>query len=122
MLKKELLLKKVPSGEEICEIQLLKLVDKVINTKVGPQIEKYIPAINEKLSHLDKEELIKQFVSTEFNKFLAFYKNAGNLNVDPNNKSSRGRDNKRNDSRSSRKSSSSSKRNEGSNHELQQYM
>ena len=74
MLKKELLLKKVPSGEEICEIQLLKLVDKVINTKVGPQIEKYIPAINEKLSHLDKEELIKHFVSTEFNRFLAFYK------------------------------------------------
>lgn len=121
MLKKELLLKKVPSGEEICEIQLLKLVDKVINTKVGPQIEKYIPAINEKLSHLDKEELIKQFVSTEFNRFLAFYKNAGNLNVDPNNKSSRGRDNKRNDSRSSRKSSSSSKRNEGSNHAEEGY-
>jgi len=121
MLKKELLLKKVPSGEEICEIQLLKLVDKVINTKVGPQIEKYIPAINEKLSHLDKEELIKQFVSTEFNKFLAFYKNAGNLNVDPNNKSSRGRDNKRNDSRSSRKNSSSSKRNEGSNHAEEGY-
>ena len=121
MLKKELLLKKVPSGEEICEIQLLKLVDKVINTKVSPQIEKYIPAINEKLSHLDKEELIKQFVSTEFNRFLAFYKNAGNLNVDPNNKSSRGRDNKRNDSRSSRKSSSSSKRNEGSNHAEEGY-
>ena len=121
MLKKELLLKKVPSGEEICEIQLLKLVDKVINTKVGPQIEKYIPAINEKLSHLDKEELIKHFVSTEFNRFLAFYKNAGNLNVDPNNKSSRGRDNKRNDSRSSRKSSSSSKRNEGSNHAEEGY-
>ena len=121
MLKKELLLKKVPSGEEICEIQLLKLVDKVINTKVGPQIEKYIPAINEKLSHLDKEELIKHFVSTEFNRFLAFYKNAGNLNVDPNNKSSKGRENKRNESRSSRKNSSSSKRNEGSNHAEEGY-
>ena len=121
MLKKELLLKKVPSGEEICEIQLLKLVDKVINTKVGPQIEKYIPAINNKLSHLDKEELIKHFVSTEFNKFLAFYKNAGNLNVDPNNKSSKGRENKRNESRSSRKNSSSSKRNEGSNHAEEGY-
>ena len=121
MLKKELLLKKVPSGEEICEIQLLKLVDKVINTKVGPQIEKYIPAISEKLSHLDKEELIKHFVSTEFNRFLAFYKNAGNLNVDPNNKSSKGRENKRNESRSSRKNSSSSKRNEGSNHAEEGY-
>ena len=61
MLKKELILKKVPSGEEICEIQLLKLVDKVVNTKVGPQIEKYIPNIKEKFSHLDKDELIKHF-------------------------------------------------------------
>ena len=46
MLKKELILKKVPSGEEICEIQLLKLVDKVVNTQVGPQIEKYIPNLS----------------------------------------------------------------------------
>ena len=102
MLKKELILKKVPSGEEICEIQLLKLVDKVVNTKVGPQIEKYIPNIKEKFSHLDKDELIKHFVSIEFNRFLAFYRNAGNLNIDPNNKSKRGRDNKRKDSKSNK--------------------
>ena len=43
------------------------------------------------------------------------------MNVDPNNKSSRGRDNKRNDSRPTRKKSSSSKRNEGSNHAEEGY-
>ena len=117
MLKKELILKKVPSGEEICEIQLLKLVDKVVNTQVGPQIEKYIPDIKEKFSHLDKDELIKHFVSTEFNRFLAFYKNAENLNIDPNNKSNKRRENKKNDSKSKRISRGSS----GSNHAEEGY-
>ena len=81
MLKKEIKYQKVPSGEEICEIQLLNLVDKVVNTKVGNQIEKYLPSIKEKFSHLDKEDLIKHFISTEFNRFLSFYKNSNNINL-----------------------------------------
>ena len=75
MLKRELILKKVPNGEEICEMQLLNLVDKVVNTEVSKQIDKYIPVIEEKLAHLDKEQLIKHFISTEFSRFLSFYKN-----------------------------------------------
>ena len=94
MLKRELILKQVPNGEEICEIQLLKLVDKVVKTEVSSQINKYLPAITEKLAHLDKEELLKHFISAEFNRFLAFYKNASNLNVSSNSSS-------RDDSRSS---------------------
>ena len=43
---------------------------------------------------LDKEELLKHFISAEFNRFLAFYKNASNLNVSSNSSS-------RDDSRSS---------------------
>ena len=92
MLKRELILKKVPNGEEICEMQLLNLVDKVVNTEVSKQIDKYLPVIEEKLAHLDKEELIKHFISTEFSRFLSFYKNAGNLNIDPSKKPSRDRD------------------------------
>ena len=92
MLKRELILKKVPNGEEICEMQLLNLVDKVVNTEVSKQIDKYLPVIEEKLAHLDKEELIKHFISTEFSRFLSFYKNAGNLNIDPSKKTSRDRD------------------------------
>ena len=72
---------KVPNGEEICQIQLMKLVDKVVATEVNHQINTYLPSIQEKLAHLDKDELIKHFVSTEFNRFLSFYKNAPDLNV-----------------------------------------
>ncbi len=88
MLGKELILKKVPGGDEICAIQLLKLIDKIVKTDVSPQIEKHLPIIEEKLSHLDKEELVKHFVSAEFNRFLSFYKNAPDLNIT----ASKGRD------------------------------
>lgn len=89
MIKRNLSLKQVPNGEEICQIQLMKLIDKVVATDVNSQIDNYIPAIEEKLAHLDKDELIKQFVSAEFNRFLSFYKNAPNLNVSGKSKTSK---------------------------------
>ena len=91
MLRKDLTQKQVPNGEEICAIQLLTLIDKVVKTDVNEQIEKYIPIIEEKLAHLDKEELLKHFVSAEFNRFLSFYKNAPDLNISTNSKSEKGR-------------------------------
>ena len=81
MLKKELIFKKIPNGEEICAVQLLSLVDKIVKTDISHQIEQYLPVIQEKLSHLSKEELLKHFVSAEFNRFLSFYKNAPDLNI-----------------------------------------
>lgn len=64
----------------ICEKQLLTLINKVVDSKVDDQIEKYLPVISKKLKHLDKESLIKHFVSVEFNRFLSFYKNSPDLN------------------------------------------
>jgi len=119
MLKKELTLKQVPNGEEICETQLLQLVDKVVNTEVSTQINKYLPAIKEKFSHLDKEELLKHFISAEFNRFLSFYKNASNLNVDANSKSARKSSKK--DSRSKGAKSISNSKGGNSNHAEEGY-
>jgi ATP-dependent RNA helicase DeaD len=94
MLKRELILQKVPGGDEICAIQLLRLIDKIVKTDVSSQIEKHLPIIEDKLSHLDKEELVKHFVSAEFNRFLSFYKNAPDLNISASKSrdSGRGRD------------------------------
>ena len=89
MIKRDLLLMKVPNGDEICQIQLMRLVDKVVATEVNHQIENYLPSIEEKLAHLDNSELIKHFVSTEFNRFLSFYKNAPDLNVSGSNNKDR---------------------------------
>ena len=91
MIKRSLILKKVPHGNEICQIQLMNLIEKVVSTEINPQINQYIDSIEKKLTHLNKEEIIKHFVSTEFNRFLSFYENAPDLNIkkEKNNKGER---------------------------------
>ena len=72
----------VPTGREVCSKQLLALIDKIENIEVDEtQIEPFLPAIYEKLSWLDREQLIKHFVSAEFNRFLSYYKDAKDLNA-----------------------------------------
>ncbi len=44
------------------------------------QIDSFLPQIMKKLEWLDREELIKKFVSVEFNRFLDYYKNLPDLN------------------------------------------
>ncbi|RTY95271.1 DEAD/DEAH box helicase [Flavobacterium sp. GT3R68] len=66
--------KTIPSGIEICEIQLLHLATKIKDTEVDHEIDNYLPAINQVLDGLTKEELIKKMVSVEFNRFIAYYK------------------------------------------------
>ncbi len=71
----------VPDSKEILKKQLLKLIDKVKDTEVNEsQIGEYLPEIQDKLADLDRDELIKKFVSLEFNTFLSYYENAGDLN------------------------------------------
>jgi ATP-dependent RNA helicase DeaD len=72
---------KVPSGKEICQNHLMNLIDKVNNIEVNEtQINEFLPSIYDKLKDLDREELIKKFVSLEFNTMLAYYENAKDLN------------------------------------------
>jgi len=77
----------VPGGKEICQKQLYALIDKMEHVEVDEkQIGTFLPSIYEKLAWLDREELIKHFVSAEFNRFLSYYKNARDLNVPENGK------------------------------------
>jgi ATP-dependent RNA helicase DeaD len=74
--------KRIPSGTEICKKQLFNLIDKMEKVAVDePQIEPFMPSIYKKLDWLSREELIKHFVSLEFNRFLGYYKDAPDLNV-----------------------------------------
>jgi ATP-dependent RNA helicase DeaD len=71
----------VPDGKEICEKQLFKLIDKMEKVEVDEvQISPFMDVVNKKLEWLSKEEIIKRFVSLEFNRFLEYYKNAPDLN------------------------------------------
>ncbi len=72
----------VPSGKDICEKQLFNLIDKMEHIMVNDeQIEQFMPLIYRKLEWLSREDLIKKFVSIEFNRFLDYYKNASDINV-----------------------------------------
>ena len=82
-IKKKFVQTKVPNGKEICEVQLFKLIDKVHDIEVNEkEIKGFLPDIYTKLEELDREELIKRFVSIEFNQFLSYYQDARDLNND----------------------------------------
>lgn len=67
----------IPTGREICEKQLFNMIDKMENVEIDhSQIDTYLPVIYKKLDWLSKEELIKRFVSLEFNRFLDYYRDA----------------------------------------------
>lgn len=73
----------VPLGKEICEKQLFNLIDRVEKVDVNDEnIAEFMPVIYKKLAWLEREELIKHFVSVEFNRFLKYYENAKDINVD----------------------------------------
>ena len=67
----------LPTGKEICEQQLVKLIDDIEKVKVNEEeIAAFLPNIYRKWEWLSKEDLIKRVVSMEFNRFLEYYKNA----------------------------------------------
>lgn len=77
IIKKKFEVSVLPSGQEICQQQLIKVVDDIEKVKVNEEeIETFLPGIYRKLDWLDKEDLIKRVVSLEFNRFLDYYKNA----------------------------------------------
>jgi ATP-dependent RNA helicase DeaD len=84
--------KTIPSGIEICEIQLLHLANKIKDTEVDHEINNYLPAINEVLEGLSKEELIKKMVSVEFNRFINYYKKNRDLSAQSSGSDRRERD------------------------------
>lgn len=82
ILKRKFEYKQVPGGKEICEKQLFNLVDKMEKVEVNEaDIESFLTVVYKKLEWMSREELIKRFVSAEFNRFLDYYKNAPDLNV-----------------------------------------
>jgi len=93
----------VPTGMDICKTRLFSLIDNVENVKVDEQqIAQFMPDIYKKLEWLERDKLIKHFVSTEFNRYLSYYKNARDINLSNNsnreNREKKNRDNpKRND-------------------------
>tara|TARA_R100000306_G_scaffold8398_4_gene11721 strand:+ start:1001 stop:2818 length:1818 start_codon:yes stop_codon:yes gene_type:complete len=81
MIQKKFIAKEIPSGMEICEVQMFHLANSIKDAKINPEINAYLPNINEVLADFSKEELIKKVFSVEFTRFLNYYKNSKDLNI-----------------------------------------
>ncbi len=82
MLKRKFEQEQIPNGLEVCKKQLFHMIDKMQNVEINEeQISPYMNQIMNQLEYLNKEELLKRFVSLEFNRFLDYYKDAEDLNV-----------------------------------------
>jgi ATP-dependent RNA helicase DeaD len=95
MVGKKFAPKPVPSGVDVCKKQLFNLIDRMEKVEVNEeQIGQFLPVIYKKLEWLSREDLIKRFVSVEFNRFLSYYKDAPDLNASVSEKSRKSRQQK----------------------------
>lgn len=79
---KKIELRKVPVGADIFEKQLFSMIDRVENVNIdNSKMDAFMPAILEKLSEMDREDLIKRFVSIEFNRFAEYYNDNQDINA-----------------------------------------
>jgi ATP-dependent RNA helicase DeaD len=82
-INKKFVYAKVPDGIEIVEKQLIAFMKKIKDVEINQEsISKYLPSILQEFQDIDKDELIKRMVSLEFNRFLDYYRNAQDLNID----------------------------------------
>ncbi len=77
IINKKFVAGEMPTGKQICEKQLIKVIDDIEKVKVNEEeIADFLPDIYRKLDWLEKEDIIKRMVSLEFNRFLEYYRNA----------------------------------------------
>ncbi len=72
----------IPTGKEVCEKQLFNHIDRIEHVDINrEEIDDYLPVVFRKLEWMSREELITRMVALNFNRFLDYYKNAVDLNV-----------------------------------------
>ncbi len=71
----------VPTGNEVCQKKLLDLTHRVREVEINEQeLDYFLPEVFHELQSLSKEDIIKRFAAIEFNRFLAYYRDAPDLN------------------------------------------
>lgn len=81
IIQQQFIAKEIPSGMEICEVQLFHSANTIKNTSINSEIDPYLPTIMEVLEDFTKEEIIKKVFSVEFTRFFNYYKNSKDLNA-----------------------------------------
>jgi len=72
----------IPSGKDVCRKQFFYFMEKLLSTDISHgDYETYLPMLEEKFAHITKEEVLQRVAALEFDRFLKYYENAGDLNV-----------------------------------------
>ncbi len=72
----------VPTGPEVCKIQLAALFERLRTVEVNDeQIAPFANLIAEETRKMDQDTFIRHFVAMEFNRFLKYYDGSVDLNV-----------------------------------------
>lgn len=72
----------IPSGKDVCRKQFFSFMDKLLQTDISHgDYETYVPMLEERFADISKEEILKRVAASEFDRFLKYYENAGDLNI-----------------------------------------
>ena len=72
----------IPSGKDVCRKQFHHFMDKLLQADISHgDYETYLPMLQEKFANVNKEEVLQRVAAMEFDRFLKYYENAGDLNI-----------------------------------------
>ncbi|MBT3295464.1 MAG: DEAD/DEAH box helicase [Verrucomicrobia bacterium] len=69
----------VPDGRDVCQAQLLSMIDRMRGVEVDHELDSFLPAINASLEGMQRDEIIKRFVALEFRTLIKYYRDTGEL-------------------------------------------
>lgn len=72
----------IPSGKDVCRKQFFYFMDKLLQADISHgDYETYLPMLQEKFADVTKDEVLQRVAALEFDRFLKYYENSGDLNV-----------------------------------------
>lgn len=72
----------IPSGKDVCRKQFFHFIDKLLLADISHgEYETYLPVLQERFAHIEKEEILQRVAALEFDRFLKYYENSVDLNV-----------------------------------------
>lgn len=72
----------VPDGKDVCRKQFIYFMDKLLTTDISKgTYAAYLPLLEEKFADVTKEMVLQKVAAAEFDRFLKYYENAGDLNI-----------------------------------------
>ena len=72
----------IPSGKDVCRKQFHFFMEKLLQADISHgDYESYLPMLQEKFADISKEEVLTRVAAMEFDRFLKYYENAGDLNL-----------------------------------------